>query len=190
MARQKTISQAHKEGKLELDKWAESMIKRIRMNFEVQRIYPKGFDGGGPYKDYAVINERRRKSGQPHSTGDAYRTIRKLVHEGAGGNTVAVDFFFKYYLLFVDWGVGRGMKAHDVNTSKKPKMNDNKPYRVWKRMGDRQRRPVVLGEIRNSRFYLGKLLEKYWGREAELAILHGLGYDNEKGEFVEVTGLD
>lgn len=190
MAKQSTIKQAHEQGMLKLDKWAEEMIRRIRMNFDVQRIYPKGPDNGGPYKGYALINERRRMNGQPHSTGDAYKTIRKIVHEGAGGNTVAVDFFFKYYLFFVDWGVGRGVKAYDVSQTKKPSLKSRSPYAAWKWKGDRQRRPVVLGTIRNSRFYVGELLQQYWGREAELAVLYGLGYDKEKNEYVEVTGLD
>lgn len=187
MANQSTIKQAHEQGYLELSKWADLMIHRIKMNFETQRIWPLGKDGGGPYEDYHILNKRRGKYG---STGEAFldRNLYAKVLAGAGGNTVAVDFFFRQYLFFVDWGVGRGMGKEEVPDRGVPRMK--KRYAVWNGRGDRQRRPVVVGAIRGSRFFLGNILEKYWGKEAELAILYGLGYDKGKDEFVAFEGVE
>lgn len=188
MAKQTSLKQAHEQGYLELSNWANLMIQRIKMNFEIQRIWPKGPGGGGPYKDFWIVNANRK--GKYKSKGEAFldRNLYAKVVAGADGNTVAVDFFFKYYLFFVDWGVGAGQDIGQVPEKGVPKMK--KRYANWRRRGDRQRRPVVQGAIRGSRFFLGKMLEDYWGKEAELAVLYGLGYKNDDGEFVEFTGVE
>lgn len=187
MAKQKSLKQAHEQGYLELSNWAELMIQRIKMNFDVQRIWPLGAGGGGPYKDYHIVNAAR--NGKYRSTGEAFlkQNLYSKVLAGAGGNTVAVDFFFRYYLYFVDWGVGAGQTINEVPENGIPKMK--KRYANWRYTGDRQRRPVVIGAIRGSRFFLGNILQDYWGKEAELAVLYGLGYQDDKGEYVEFSGV-
>lgn len=186
MAKQTSLNQAHEQGYLELSNWGELMIQRIKMNFKVQRIWPEGTGGGGPYKNYHIVNTNRK--GRYHSTGSSFlkQNLYSKVVAGAGGNTVAVDFFFRYYLLFVDWGVGKGQPKYDVPENGIPNMK--KRYANWRYTGDRQRRPVVLGAIRGSRFFLGNILQDYWGKEAELAVLYGLGYKDGNGEYVSVVG--
>lgn len=188
MAKQKSLKEAHEQGCLELSNWGELMVKRIKMNYEVQRIWPLGKGGGGPYKDYHIVNAARR--GKYRSTGESFtrQNLYSQVVAGAGGNTVAVDFFFRYYLFFVDWGVGKGQKLPDVPENGIPKMK--KRYADWRFTGDRQRRPVVLGAIKGSRFFLGNILQDYWGKEAELAVLYGLGYKSDTGDFVEFSGIE
>lgn len=188
MAKQKSLKQAHEQGYLELSNWGELMIQRIKMNYDVQRIWPLGKGGGGPYKDYHIVNAARR--GKYRSTGDSFtkQNLYSKVVAGAGGNTVAVDFFFRYYLFFVDWGVGKGQKLPDVPENGMPKMK--KRYADWRFTGDRQRRPVVLGAIKGSRFFLGNILQDYWGKEAELAVLYGLGYKSDTGDFVVFSGIE
>ena len=78
-------------------------------------------------------------------------------------------------------------KLPEVPDHGKPKMKDN--YADWRFTGDRQRRPVVIGTFKGCRFFLGNILQDFWGKEAEIAILYGLGYDNENGEFVEFSGV-
>ena len=185
MAKQNSLKEAHEQGYLELSKWADIMIQRLKMNYQIQRIWPLGRGGGGPYKDYHIVNAARK--GKYRSTGESIDSIRKKVYDGAGGNTIAVDFFFRYYLYFVDWGVGKGQKLPEVPEHGMPKMK--KRYADWRFTGDRQRRPVIIGTIKGSRFFLGNILQDFWGKEAELAVLYGLGYDNEKNEFVEFSGV-
>lgn len=163
------------------------MVQRIRMNFEVQRIWPQGPGGGGPYPGYWIVNAMRKNKWK--STGEAFarQNLYAKAVAGAGGNTVAVDFFFRRYLLFVDWGVGAGMKKEQVDRTKLPNMRSR--YAVWTQTGDRKRRPVVMGAIMGSRFFLGKILEDYWQKEGELAVLYGLGFtDTETGEYIEFAG--
>lgn len=76
---------------------------------------------------------------------------------------MAIYFFFRYYLFFVDWGVGVGQKVPNVPENGIPKMK--RIYAEWRYTGDRQRRPVVQSAIRGSRFFLGKMLEDYWDKE-------------------------
>ena len=182
MAKQKSLKQAHEDGYLELSNWADLMIQRIKMNYQVQRIWPQGTGGGGPYRNYHIVNAAR--SERFRSTGQSIerRNLYPQVLAGAGGNTVAVDFFFRYYLYFVDWGVGVQQKLADVPENGLPNMK--RRYANWRYTGDRQKRPVVLGAIKGSRFFLANILEDYWGKEAELAVLYGLGFDKGKGEFV------
>jgi len=186
MSVQQTIEQAHKEGKLELKKWAEIMLKRIRMNFEVQHIWPEGIGYKGPYKDYWIVNMARK--GKYKSTGEAFteQNLRAKVINGAGGNTVAVDFFFRRYLLFVDWGVGAGQKISEVPDVGTPNMK--KRYNKWEQAGDRQRRPVVMGAIRGGRFFMAKILEDYWKTRAETTILYGFGTLDENGDYQPIPG--
>lgn len=186
MARQISLQQAREDGYLELDNWAQLILQRIRMNFDIQKIWPKGSGGGGPYQDYWIVNAAR--SGRYKSTGNAFlaQNLYAKVLNGAGGNTVAVDFFFKKYLMFVDWGVGAGQSVDEVPDAGVPKMKNR--YAPWSKTGDRQRRPVVMGAIKGSRFFLGKILQDYWQQESELAILYGLGYRNGAGEYMEFAG--
>lgn len=188
MAKQKSLKEAHEQGYLDLSYWKELMIQRIKMNFEVQRIWPLGPGGGGPYRDFCIVNDARK--GAYRSTGEAFtkQNLYAKVVAGAGGNTEAIDFFFRYYLLFVDWGVGAGQDKMEV--PRKGTIQMTKRYADWRGIGDRQRRPVVQGAIRGSRFFLANILQDYWGKEAELAILYGLGYQKESGEFIQIAGLE
>ena len=179
---QNNLSEAQEQGKLELSKWAEIMIQRIRMNFVVQRIWPEGPGGGGPYKNYWIINMARK--GKYKSTGEAFlpQNLYSKVLAGARGNTTAVDFFFRRYLLFVDWGVGAGQKKEQVPEAGIPKMK--RIYANWSQTGDRQRRPVIMGAIKGGRFFLANILEDYWKEQAETTILYGLGF-GDKNNYTE-----
>ena len=187
MAKQKSLKEAHEQGYLELSNWGELMVQRIKMNYNVQKIYKGG--NTGPYRDYWIVNMARR--GDYRSTGESFNKIYSKVHAGAGGNTVAIDFFFRNYLYFVDWGVGKGQKIPEVPRKGSLGKGAMKHiYAHWNGVGDRQRRPVVFGAIKGSRFFLGNILQDYWGKEAELAVLYGLGYKSDTGEFVEFTGVE
>jgi hypothetical protein len=180
---QQNLEQAHEQGKLELDKWAANMIKRIRLNYPVQKIWTGDGTSEGPYKGFAYLNV-----GYKSSTGESFKkeNMYYKVLKGAGGNTVAVDFFFRRYLLFVDWGVGAGQKKEQVPEHGVPKMT--KLYHTWDGYGDRQRRPVVLGAIRGGQFGMLRILQDYWTKQAQMAVLSGFGHMDANGEYVEEFG--
>lgn len=181
---QQSIEQAHEQGYLELSKWAENIIKRIRMSYEVQHIWTGDGNSEGPYPGYIYVNAARH--GAYKSTGASYKGLHKFVINAAGGDTVAVDFFFKRYLLFVDWGVGAGQRKEAV-PRKGGDIKMTSRYAKWDFTGDRQRRPVIFGGIRGGMFGMLRILKSYWGKETELAVLAGLGLVKD-GKYIEKYG--
>lgn len=158
MAKQKSIKQASSEKKLDLTYWAEGVVKRLRMNFETQNIFPKGYPG-----PYPGASRKQTKDGKfQGSTGDAFRSIYARVYNAAGGNTEKISFFFNYYLYFVDMGVGAGQPIEAVDRSEKAKYN--RLYKNWSDTGDRQSRPAFAMEFRYQLFKLGILVSAFYGR--------------------------
>lgn len=169
---------------MELTKWADNIINRMRMSYHVQKIHTGDGSVEGPYKNFVYVNNARHSN--YHSTGDSWNTLDKFVTNGANGDTVAVDFFFRRYLLFVDWGVGAKQKKEQV-PRKGGTINMTSPYASWQYKGDRQRRPVVFGGIRGGMFGMLRILKSYWGKETELAVLAGLGLVKD-GKYIEKYG--
>lgn len=158
MAKQKSVSQAAKERKLDLTYWAEGVVKRLKTNFETQKIFPRGFPG--PYPGAA---RKQLKNGKfEGSTGDAFRSIYAKVYNAAGGNTEKISFFFNYYLYFVDMGVGAGQPI--VNVDRDEDARYNKRYKTWKDTGDRQSRPAFAMEFRYQLFKLSTIVSAFYGR--------------------------
>lgn len=148
MAKQKSVKQAVGDKKLDLTYWAEGVVKRLKINFDTQNIFPYG--SPGPYP------------GSPKSTGDAFRSIYAKVYNAAGGNTEKISFFFNYYLYFVDMGVGAGQKIEAVERSEDAKYN--RLYKDWNDRGERQSRPAFAMEFRYQIFKLGSIVNAYYGR--------------------------
>lgn len=158
MAKQKSVSQAAKERKLDLTYWAEGVVKRLKTNFDTQNIFPYGYPG--PYPGAA---RKQLKNGKfEGSTGDAFRSIYAKVYNAAGGNTEKISFFFNYYLYFVDMGVGAGQPI--VNVDRDEDARYNKRYKTWKDTGDRQSRPAFAMEFRYQLFKLSTIVSAFYGR--------------------------
>ena len=179
---QKSLAQAHQQGFLELSNWANLIINRIRMNYDIQKIWPQG--NPGPYKYYWIINAARHGSHKSTGKSFAKQNLYATVANAASGDTTRIDFFFREYLLFVDYGVGKGQKFQEVPDMGVPQMR--KRYANWSHVGDRQRRPVVIGSITGSRFFLGKLIQDYWNKEVELAITLGLSEKQSDNSIISL----
>lgn len=158
---QKGIKQAIEEERLDLTRWAENMKQRLEANFETQKVWPRGFPG--PYIGY------RNTPGAKGSTGDALRTFYAKVYAGAGGDTEKISFFFRYYLYFVDMGVGAGQPIEDVDRSAKASWRTR--YKDWAREGDRQSRPVLSMELRWQLLRLETLVSSFYQDFIETTII-------------------
>lgn len=158
MAKQKTIKQAVGDKKLDLTYWAEGVVKRLKLNFDTQNIFPYGHPG--PYPGASRV--KQKDGTMTGSTGDAFRSIYAKVYNAAGGNTEKISFFFNYYLYFVDMGVGAGQPIEAVDRSDKAKYN--RLYKQWRDRGDRQSRPAFAMEFRYQIFKLNALVSAYYGR--------------------------
>lgn len=171
MAKQKSVRQAASEKKLDLTYWAEGVVKRIKLNFDTQNIFPYG--SPGPYP------------GSPVSSGDAFRGIYAKVYNAAGGNTEKISFFFNYYLYFVDMGVGAGQPIEAVDRSEKARYN--RKYKDWDDRGDRQSRPAFAMEFRYQLFKLGTIVSAYYGRLVTNGIVFAItdGIPDDEGVLIK-----
>ena len=152
-----------------LDLWCEDVYKSIRKNFEVQHIYPT--------EVYPGYNEKNAKSGGWKSTGAAYDKIYWNVFTAANGDSARIDYFFKYYLYFVDMGVGKGHKLSQVDNAS-PASNQVR-YKNWSGPGDRQSRPVVSMEFNYQISRLFRYVVAKYDEDAVMKIVHSLSDDKE-----------
>lgn len=157
---QKSLEQAQKQGFLDLNKWANDTVRRIQLNYWTQNIWPLGYPG--PYKDY-----RKKNTG---STGNSFRHIYAKVYNSAKGDTTKISFFFKYYLYFVDMGVGRGRSWEFQYEDAKY----NKLFHKWDGEGDRQQRPFLTMELRHQIRRLSAMLENYYAEKIQIDIVSTL----------------
>lgn len=125
-----------------LEKWAWETYMAIRVNFATQKI--------NPFPPY--LTENKKDMPNRYSTRSLYDTLYYKVLNAANGDKARVDFFFNYYGLFVEMGVGRGQKYSQVDNSAPARYN--KQYKPWRKKGDRQSRPAIVMEIN---FQVGRL---------------------------------
>lgn len=146
--------------KLEL--WAKDTLEAIKANFSTQRVYP--FE---PYPQYAEKNKRNTDHNR-----HAFDTLFAQVREYAGGDSFKIDFFFNYYLYFVDMGVGRAQPISKVSRSRNAQHDQR--YAEWRNKGDRQSRPILNMEFNHQRRRLIRSLESRYAQLGQLYIIHGL----------------
>lgn len=161
---QQSIEQAKEEKFLELTKWANHTIARIRKNFDKQKVWPMGFPG--PYKGYAGTERSKGSTGESYSP----RRLYAQVYNMAGGDTERITFFFRYYLYYVDMGVGRGKHWKFENED----AYYNRLFRKWQGEGDRQQRPFLTMEIRHQLRRLEGILLAYYSEVIETKIVTDL----------------
>lgn len=158
-----------------LEKWAWQTYSAIRANFRTQRIYP--------FEPYTP----KSGDGNPfrNSTGSLYNTLYYKVLNAAGGDTGKVDFFFNYYGLFVEAGVGRGQKFAQVDNAQPAR--HNRRYKEWRGRGDRQSRPAIVMELNFQTRRLSRILAFHYAMSAVRPIysLASLNSDYRPGEEIE-----
>lgn len=93
----------------------EQTLKQLVANMQTQRVFPYEV-----YPGYIEENEYRHQHGGWYAKGEAIRSFEGEVIE-ADDNTGMVTMAFRYndYMQYVDIGVMQGVKADDVNRSKK-----------------------------------------------------------------------
>lgn len=150
---------------------AKDTIEALRKNFKTQAIFP--FE---VYPGYKAKNSKAKK-GSWKSTGAAYDSFYFQVKD-ATETEVRMDFFYNYYLNFVDIGVGSGRKAGDV-------MRDNTAsvdlrYTNWNPKQGRTHRPAISMEFRHLSGRLALYFKKRYQREAEFTILNAFGIEMDE----------
>ena len=174
--------------------WSENMMLQLRNNYESQKIFPLGWPG--PYPGYQYQNAKKRQSGKSTawvSTGESFRQIYAQVYRGASGNPEIIQFFFRYYLMFADMGVGKGTKYEQVDNAAKAHWgrlykkwgNTNYDGRKMKRskvestktpvkQRARRSRPHLMMEFRHQLMRLELIVTEYYSRMGEEGIYRAL----------------
>ena len=90
----------------------------------------------------------------------------------ANGNSFKIDYFFKYYLYFVDMGVGAGKSYNQVNNGL-PATNEAR-YMPWNGTGDRQSRPALMMEFNYQINRLFRYMCSKYETDGLLTVIHAL----------------
>lgn len=150
-----------------LEKWAWETYEAIRANFKTQRI--------NPYPPYITPNAKDMPN--RYSTKALYNTLYYKVLNAAGRDQAKVDFFFNYYGLFVEMGVGRGQKYSQVDNAATARYN--KRYKPWVMKGDRQSRPAIVMEINFQVRRLSSILSYHYAMAAIRPIYSLVKYNSD-----------
>ena len=119
----------------------------IERAFGTQMIYPYG----EVYPGWFEENARRAGTNLWYSTGDAARSFYWQIRYTEGKDDfpaeVSIEYFFNYYLSFVDYGVGKGRPLSKVQRSE-PARRKNRYVDEWSPKQGKTHRPVFRKEMR------------------------------------------
>lgn len=118
----------------------EDTITAIHKNFKTQAIFPNEVYPGYLKKNAAA------KPGSWKSTGAAFDSFYFQVVDATEGK-VRADFFYNYYMNFVDMGVGTGRPIDAVIRSYN--LRNTMKYADWNPKKGETHRPAVSSEFRH-----------------------------------------
>lgn len=168
---------------------AKDTIDALHRNFKTQGIFP-----GEVYPGYKTKNAKTSR-GEWKSTGAGFDKIFFQINDALSDKDISVreatiDFFFNYYLKFVDMGVGRGRPIKKVKRDLDADFEVR--YMEWNSQEGSTHRPAIMMEFR----HLSRRMQRYWAEhykyEAEVALLSGIegitGERREKPLEIELGG--
>lgn len=153
----------------------EQTLKQLVSNMQTQRIFPYEV-----YPGYIEENEYRRqqaeraaaagKQGPWFSTGEGIKSFEGEVIE-ADENTGMVTLSFKYndYMQYVDIGVLQGVKADDVNRSKKIQFKQ-RYISKWAPRSGSSHRSIIQPEINHLKTRLEGYLQQHYDAKIDFQI--------------------
>jgi len=153
--------------KLEL--MALDTLENLYRNFKVQGIFPYEV-----YPGYAQKN-LRAKPGSWKSTGAAMDSFYFQVKDAMIDNA-RIDFFYNYYLNFVDLGVGAGRSASDVTRSS-PATFKSRYTTNWNPKAGKTHRPAISSEFRHLRRRMVRYFMNEYTYQANVMIINAFGVD-------------
>lgn len=153
--------------------FAKDTIESLKKNFKTQAIFP--FE---VYPGYKAKNAKA-KPGSWKSTGAAYDSFYFQVKD-ASETDARMDFFYNYYLNYVDMGVGAGRKAGDVERNNTASV-DLKYYN-WNAQQRKTHRPAISMEFRHLAGRMALYFKKRYQRDAEFTILNAFGVEMDEGK--------
>ncbi|MBR1377964.1 MAG: hypothetical protein IJ557_02415 [Bacteroidaceae bacterium] len=126
---------------------AGDTAKHVEQAFAVQKVYPFG----EVYPGWFAKNDRRAGTGAWHSTGDAARNFHWQMRytNGRDGfpSEVHMEYFFNYYISFVDYGVGKNRPLHKVQRATDA-VRSQRYVDKWVPSEGKTHRPIFRKEMR------------------------------------------
>lgn len=150
---------------------AYDTLAAIFRNFKTQGIFPYEV-----YPGYLEQNAKAKGSSWK-STGAGfdsfYFQLKDATHDyDIGVREARIDFFFDYYLKFVDMGVGKDRPIGKV----KRNLNADHDirYMAWNSEEGSTQRPAIMMEFRYQTSRLARYWEKYYKYEGQWIVVSGL----------------
>lgn len=151
--------------------WAYDTLEAIHKNFRTQGIFPDEV-----YPGY--LEENARKSNRTwKSTGAGYDSFYFQIQDATqafdvGVREARVDFFYNYYLNFVDMGVGRNRPISKVNRTLSA--DHDIRYMEWNAQQGSTQRPAIAMEFRHQTPRLRKYFANRYQYDSQAIIVRGL----------------
>lgn len=129
---------------------AGDTMEHIQHGFDVQKVFPIGEVYPGWFnKNASRIGDKAWKS-----TGEAAQTMRWQTHfvsgKGDFPSEIHLLYFFRNYIGFVDYGVGKGRPLDKVQHSKEARRNE-RYIDAWTPKSGKTHRPIFRKELRHLR---------------------------------------
>lgn len=143
--------------------WGDNLIKRIHNEMDTQEISPHN---------------------PSYEGGTLARSIHYKIYNAAGGNPEKITFFYNYYSIFVEKGLGPGQK-YDKSKLSNP-FYSGKKYAPRKE-GEREPKPFIIPLIKQRSFALGSIAARLLGEEIAGKILNEFETFDEKKKIKRVN---
>lgn len=157
---------------------AYDTLEAIARNFKTQGIFPYEV-----YKGYMAENAKA-KSSSWKSTGAGFDSFYFQLQDAARDSDIGVreariDFFFDYYLKFVDMGVGKGRPIQKVKRTLSA--DHDIRYLAWNSQEGSTQRPAIMMEFRYQANRMMKYFATRYKYDAQAIVISGLeGITGEK----------
>lgn len=148
-----------------LNAFAHDTLEAILQNCRTQGIFPA--------EVYPGYREKNARAGDNSwkSTGASYDSFYFQVMD-ATVHHAQVDFFYDYYLNFVDMGVGRGRPIEKVNRTLAADRDIR--YMEWNAQEGSTQRPAIAMEFRHQSTRLQKYFANRYKYDVQCIVVKGL----------------
>ena len=169
----RTITQFHKD-----------TLEQIGINIATQQMWPYEV-----YPGYRQVNERRKRQHGWYSTGRGARSFRGKIVSADEMGDITLEYSFLAYLRFAEIGVGKGVKAEDVERSKN--VNYKQRYiSSWDRKVGRSHRPFGLrAEFNHLATRIERYLTDFYGEQIKAEIVNGLTIEADVSAAMRLLGV-
>lgn len=147
----------------------EQTLQQLQANIQTQRIFPYEV-----YPGYMEENEYRRQHESWYSTGEGAKSFEgEVIQADENTGMVTMAFRFNDYMQYVDIGVMQGVKADDVNRSKKIQFK-NRYISKWAPRKGSSHRSIIQPELNHLLTRIEGYVQRYYDAKLDFRIMETL----------------